>query len=752
MTTYYRLIHGDCVHVLPTLEASSVDCVVTDPPYGIAFMGKNWDKALPPRKAFQEMWRVLKPGALAFVMSSPRQDVLWRMMSLLESTGFELRQSPLYWAYASGFPKAYDVGKGIDKKLLGQVEYSEGVRKGTTGSVYKEGINVNYQERAKPIPQSEEARRWDGWKSQTGLKPAVEIILQAQKPYSKQQQTYLLLTNLLISFHTDEEKWLKLIALTAQNNSTLDPQSLRGDGENFVHSNAKTSINTRRFNVETVEQYLKWTDQPIESSVPTNVPQPIIQALETRLGREVGSNEKTAISQYMLEMGNTDSNMMLLWRNILVALLLKMSSATTKTMSEMTTELKILNSLLCPNTSLNIIHLNEIIQNGQLFNALTVINAFRSVFLKLKNIPLTSVQKDVTSNLEESTLPVNSVEQYSPLKNSMKILENIAHVNATIKQEQRLEVKVILMANKPRSEKTIVDNVLKHGTGAVNVDACRIPFVSEKDKGNPCRFLGSVRSVERTFGKGGINGDKGMFDPGRKGLIIDHAKGRFPANLLVSDGVLDTGKTRSVRSKRGGVIVTGSERYTWQKGDKQQFDKGEAYECGYDDEGGFSRYFSLDAWFNEKVRKLPKDVQRTMPFLVVPKASKSERDSGLENFELHDRVYDSMGINTEEGIRQRGRNPNNIKKNRNTHPTVKPLALMCYLVTLGCPVGGLVLDPFVGSGTTLVASYLMGKSGIGIEVNEEYSNIADAKMRHYTKRSTEQKGLFTVEYRFEVAT
>ncbi|GAG48169.1 unnamed protein product, partial [marine sediment metagenome] len=79
-----------------------MDCVVTDPPYGMSFMGKDWDSALPPKEAFTEMYRVLKSGALAFVMSSPRQDLLWRMMSLLESVGFELKQSPLYWAYASG--------------------------------------------------------------------------------------------------------------------------------------------------------------------------------------------------------------------------------------------------------------------------------------------------------------------------------------------------------------------------------------------------------------------------------------------------------------------------------------------------------------------------------------------------------------------------------------------------------------------------------------------------------------------------
>ena len=140
MKTFYRLIQGDCIKILKGLDADSIDCVVTDPPYGISFMGKKWDKALPPKEAFKEMFRVLKPGALAFVMSSPRQDVLCRMMLMLEDVGFELKQSPIWWCYASGFPKAYDVSKGIDKKL-GKKRKIIGTDKGTSLN-YQNKINV----------------------------------------------------------------------------------------------------------------------------------------------------------------------------------------------------------------------------------------------------------------------------------------------------------------------------------------------------------------------------------------------------------------------------------------------------------------------------------------------------------------------------------------------------------------------------------------------------------------------------------
>lgn len=111
-----QVLCGDCCQLLKSIPDNSIDVVVTDPPYAISFMGKNWDKQLPPKEAFQEMFRVLKDGALAFVMSSPRQDVMWRMLKLLEDCGFEMRQSFISWVYASGFPKAADINKwiGID--------------------------------------------------------------------------------------------------------------------------------------------------------------------------------------------------------------------------------------------------------------------------------------------------------------------------------------------------------------------------------------------------------------------------------------------------------------------------------------------------------------------------------------------------------------------------------------------------------------------------------------------------------------
>jgi DNA modification methylase len=111
-----HLLNGDSKEVLKTLKDNSVDLLATDPPYGIEFMGKSWDKVLPPKEIWDECFRVLKPGSFIAVMSSPRSDVLYRMIKDLEDAGFDMSFSPILWTYHSGFPKASDTSKMLDKR------------------------------------------------------------------------------------------------------------------------------------------------------------------------------------------------------------------------------------------------------------------------------------------------------------------------------------------------------------------------------------------------------------------------------------------------------------------------------------------------------------------------------------------------------------------------------------------------------------------------------------------------------------
>jgi len=111
-----KVYHEKCEVLMPKIPTGSVDMIMTDPPYNLNFLNTSWDKALPSKEAFLEMFRVLKPGAFCFVFSSPRQDLLYRMTRLIEEAGFMVDFPSIYWTYATGIGLAANCGKLIDKR------------------------------------------------------------------------------------------------------------------------------------------------------------------------------------------------------------------------------------------------------------------------------------------------------------------------------------------------------------------------------------------------------------------------------------------------------------------------------------------------------------------------------------------------------------------------------------------------------------------------------------------------------------
>jgi DNA modification methylase len=107
-----RVIQGDCREVMASMDAASVDAIVTDPPYGLGFMGKGWDHAVPGVEFWSEALRVAKPGAHLLAFGGTR--LFHRLVSAVEDAGWEVRDT-LMWVYGSGFPKSLDVSKAIDK-------------------------------------------------------------------------------------------------------------------------------------------------------------------------------------------------------------------------------------------------------------------------------------------------------------------------------------------------------------------------------------------------------------------------------------------------------------------------------------------------------------------------------------------------------------------------------------------------------------------------------------------------------------
>ena len=119
-----RVLHGDCIELMRTLPDNSVDAVVTDPPYGLSFMGKKWDYDVPSVEVWAECLRVLKPGGHLLAFAGTRTQ--HRMAVRIEDAGFEIRDM-IAWVYGSGFPKSLDVSKAIAKRAGGALAAREAV-------------------------------------------------------------------------------------------------------------------------------------------------------------------------------------------------------------------------------------------------------------------------------------------------------------------------------------------------------------------------------------------------------------------------------------------------------------------------------------------------------------------------------------------------------------------------------------------------------------------------------------------------
>lgn len=468
---------GDCENLMRELNPNSVDLIVTDPPYGYSFMGKDWDKVVPSAKLWKECLRVLKPGAFAFIMSAPRQDVLAHNLVNLCDAGFETGFTSIYWTYASGFPKGGNIGKLVDK------------RNGRQPEQYAE--------------LGEYLRKMRGERRQKDI-----------------AMLFLSKTGGLTGCVANWELGLN------------------------VPTNAQWKILKRELNLD--ERF----DELIERK---------------EAEREITGKDKTRSNNDLIPFA----------------------------------------------------------KRGE---------------YNLYNIPATPQAKKLDG----------SYAGFQP----------------------KPAVEVIIVVMKPLSEKTYVDQALVNGKGITWLDDGRIPYESN--------------DVDtRRNAKGGDNGligsDTFKIRERHKEDQPEHS-GRFPANLLVSDDILNDGKVTSGSDavRHNNQHLTDEHRIYGKYNQKDL--------VGFNDSGSFSRYFDLDAWWDERVKQLPKEAQKTFPFLITPKASKSE-------------------------------------KNGCTHPTVKPVKLFSWLITIGSRKDDLILDPFLGSGTTLEAGRFTGRRVIGFEISNDWEHL-----------------------------
>lgn len=185
MDDYVTLYCGDNMQKLVVFGDEHFSSVVTDPPYGLSFMGKKWDYDVPSVDLWEACMRVLKPGGHLLAFAGTRTQ--HRMAVRIEDAGFEIRDM-IAWVYGSGFPKSLDVSKAIDKAagvardflptgsavkrmIPGADQNASGSWIKDSGREYQPGVSV---------PATDDACKWKGWG--TALKPALEPISVARKP------------------------------------------------------------------------------------------------------------------------------------------------------------------------------------------------------------------------------------------------------------------------------------------------------------------------------------------------------------------------------------------------------------------------------------------------------------------------------------------------------------------------------------------------------------------------------------------
>ncbi len=240
----------------------------------------------------------------------------------------------------------------------------------------------------------------------------------------------------------------------------------------------------------------------------------------------------------------------------------------------------------------------------------------------------------------------------------------------------------IIVARKPLAEKTVAKNVLRYGTGAMNIDGSRIESI-----GDHKRTYQPTNNGRNTFGR-------------QTGFQPTNKEGRWPANVILSPkSARELDRQSSSYMHSAGYKQGPQKKWKYTGGNAISYGKRIMNEGGarYGDTGGASRFF------------------------YVAKASRSERDAGLNG--QPDQTFNRTNPG---GLEHDPRwAPIQVKNN---HPTVKPLKLMRYLVNMITPPGGVILDPFAGSGTTLVAAAHEDCRAIGIELKRQYCEIARGRL------------------------
>ena len=662
--THHTLHLGDCLEVMRTMADCSVDAVVTDPPYGLSFMGKRWDYDVPSVEIWAECLRVLKPGGHLLAFAGTRTQ--HRMACRIEDAGFEIRDLIMY-CYGSGFPKSLDISKAIDK-CNGEANRLHKF----TAWMREQGMTIAIMwGPLLPFAKNEAtAKAMAQHYISSGQQPAIptSAIWRVLRPLCANVPAWV--DELVQRIEAEREVVGQAIGtdtakarlgMPGQDNqrreyditapATPEAQQWAGWGTALKPSFESVTWATKPVDpmgycaiilenlTELEAQCLQIANAAASSSRPTQAGSPEAKigfAQEPAATQHEGEQErKTATGAAGATSSPVDTSASTLaaasiawsiassWRHTLEGVYARGRTSTTETESKTTTDWKTLSCCLSQITPESIIQACSL-PGGFSANASTAAQIF--------NASLASLQ---------STLTLSAIEPAT-----------WQALDGSLAEAVKPNVDPVVMARKPLAG-TVAANVLQHGTGALNVDGCRVAV----DPNDPVHSAVWHCKPQTVYGQ---------YADHREGVTrsaAPPAAGRWPANLITD----------------GSDEVVGL------------FPEGHPHHSGFIRQGG--DHFSVGS--DRKARgtefAAPCDTGSAARFFYTSKATKAERQGC-------------------------------------THPTVKPLDLMAYLCRLVTPPGGTVLDPFMGSGTTIKAALSEGFNAIGIERDPAYFAMAEHRM------------------------
>lgn len=624
-----KIHHGNCLDVLKNFDDNSIDTIITDPPYGYSFMNKDWDKAVVSVDIWKECFRVLKWGAFAAVMSSPRQDVLARMIVNLQDAGFRTDFTSVYWTYASGFPKAANVSKLVDKRL--GMERNKIISPNNSRLHHNKNMNDDHWNKIgqdKPLVDdniaiSEEAKALDGSYAGFQPKPAVEVILMVMKPLSEKTFVDQALSN------SKGITWLDSCRIPFQDES---------DTWNEHHAcNFTGSNNNRQTNGE-----LDWNKEPhIQGRFPANL---LVSddVLNDGVVRKVGTIEphhKITSEQFPNTYGEYT----------------RLSADKQISYGDSGSYSRYFDLDSWSRVNLPVLFSGDISSLNNISHTFSVLLTW--LFDHIQNKQLSHLGKGLYDELPSQ---IRELSSYTTL------LDNRSHIilNHDVRALEDIFCKLL-----PLSVHNSLHNSLA-SNGVLDVQTLS----------SLLGFLGDYRFYSRLYDE-----------------LLDSVSNLSLISLLLLIGVAEQIHSHSINPNQ----VDKHE-------DISRQNLAYAYTISY--------YRLLNTIYIST-----QNIVKTFPFLIVPKASSSEKNKGLDKW--ISKVNDGRATPIDNPF-QRGET---VRKN--LHPTVKPLKLMSWLITLLTRPRDIVLDPFSGSGTTCLAAHMLKRNWIGIELNKEYIEIAEQRLK-----------------------